>query len=75
MKCVYFAIRNQLQLIEFEGQTVKIIPTFAFFLIGDHINKATEELRHFFRVIYLPKVDINIVLEYLGQEYGITSLI
>lgn len=53
VKVLYFAIRNSLQQIELEGSTIKVEPTFSFFLIGEDIkNIMTSEIRYYFRPIY-----------------------
>ncbi|CAD8198362.1 unnamed protein product [Paramecium pentaurelia] len=69
VKVLYFAIRNSLHQIELEGSTIKVEPTFSFFLIGGTKNTINSEIRYYFRPIYFQKIDLSIFIDFLCQEY------
>ncbi|CAK81273.1 unnamed protein product (macronuclear) [Paramecium tetraurelia] len=69
VKVLYFAIRNSLHQIELEGSTIKVEPTFSFFLIGGTKNTINSEIRYYFRPIYFQKIDLAIFIDFISQEY------
>ncbi|CAD8124635.1 unnamed protein product [Paramecium sonneborni] len=69
VKVLYFAIRNSLQQIELEGSTIKVDPTFSFFLIGSTKNTVNCEIRYYFRPIYFQKIDMTVYIDCLCQHY------
>lgn len=66
VKVLYFAIRNSLHQIELEGSTIKVEPTFSFFLIGGTKNTINSEIRYYFRPIYFQKIDLAIFIDFIS---------